>query len=433
MLRRLLVVAPLCALAAVAAPPAPFDPDADHVANRLHRHLWTRTAPDGKAYDQESLEVPFAPRSRFLTDGESHRRALALLDEFLKAQAARPIKDPLKRAVLQRDLWNVFAVTAGAARQEVVEEPEGRVVATVRFSDPGDDDLERRPQRRELQRRLARAMRSVALTAEEIGALPDNLADAVRSRTFPAEFDPRNPARPFLPPDLLAEDGPWVPIANPTREDGLAAPGHLAFTKGRSVFTVFLRLPDGRKAAEKYVKDVNDAERKGAPRLPPLPEGAQTALLRRMLLIDEQGRPHETRLTESLELRVYHKNDLGHPFAFHLRRSDLFTGRAGGLHAIGPDETTYFDFQVQPEGPSHDPIEATKPRRPEKLMSTCQGCHARTNGDGILSVATLHAGLRRQMGLTVTTPAEQVRATTTWLRRTYTWGLFQGMWEPATR
>jgi hypothetical protein len=41
----------------------------------------------------------------------------------------------------------------------------------------------------------------------------------------------------------------------------------------------------------------------------------------------------------------------------------------------------------------------------------------------------MHTGRRDQLGLRVTSPEEQGRATTDWLRRTYTWGLLQGMWE----
>ena len=64
-----------------------------------------------------------------------------------------------------------------------------------------------------------------------------------------------------------------------------------------------------------------------------------------MLLIDTNGRLHESPLTESVELRVPHPNDAGLGFAFHLRRADLIAGRHGGLHAVGPEELTFFDLQ----------------------------------------------------------------------------------------
>ena len=133
MRRRLaLLVVVLLPFAALSVPPV-ADPDPQHVGNRLLRHLYSRTTTDGKTYDEESLEPFLFQTSRFLTDGESHRQALALLDEFAKAQAAKPVADPLRRAVLQRDLWAVFAITAGAPRQDTVEEPRGRIYQTERF------------------------------------------------------------------------------------------------------------------------------------------------------------------------------------------------------------------------------------------------------------------------------------------------------------
>jgi hypothetical protein len=425
------VLVPIAALAF----PRVADPDPQHVGNRLIRHLYTRTDQDGKLVDAEGLEPVFVQHSKFLTEGASHRQAVALLDEFVKAQADRPITDPLRRALFQRDLWGVFAITAGQAERVLVEEPSGKIYHTEQVYDPGDAKLERIPQRRELQRRLARAIQAVALTPEEIKALPDNLEAAIRSGTYPTKFDPRKPTRPFLPPELVAADGAWVPIANWRRDDGLAAPQHMAFTKGRSVFLVLIRVPQGRAAAEAFVKAVDAACIKGD-KLPAVPKDAQTALLRRMVLVDNQGRLHQTRLTEAVEMRVYSGDELlGHPLAFHLRRDDLVAGRAGGLHAVGQEQIARFDFQIS--GPlaflTRDPLEGEKPYgKPYRLMETCSGCHRRKSDAkdaDILSIVTLHAGRQEQMGVHVTTAEEQWRATADWTRRSYTWGLLQGMWE----
>src|SRR5262249_4215564 len=153
----------------------------------------------------------------FLTAGPSHEQALAVLDDFLESQAKRPIKDPLRRAVLQHDLWGVFVTTAGLAGQEVIFTREGRTLKTQQFIDYGDNDLDRLPQRRQLQRRLAAALRLLALTGAEIDALPDNFSRAVKTGAFPTEFDPDHSGQAFLPPDLLAADGPWVAVTNSTR------------------------------------------------------------------------------------------------------------------------------------------------------------------------------------------------------------------------
>ena len=81
-----------------------FDSDPKHLWNRLHRHLYARTTPDGKLYDQEGLEPVFLRRSTFLTKGVSYEQAIKRLDEFLKQNAETFVDDPLKRAILQRDL-----------------------------------------------------------------------------------------------------------------------------------------------------------------------------------------------------------------------------------------------------------------------------------------------------------------------------------------
>jgi hypothetical protein len=248
--------------------------------------------------------------------------------------------------------------------------------------------------RREVQRRLVQAIRVVALSPREIAALPDNLAITVTAGTYPKEFDPQQPDQPFLPPDLLAKDGPWVAVASVTRSDELAAPAHMAATKGRAVFTAFLRLPEGRKATEAYLKRMTD----GA--LPELPEGAQTALLKRWLLIDDQGRPRQAPLTESLQIRVYWKDEVGRPFAFRLRRDELFAGRGGGIKAISVKD------------------------------ENCSSCHVRINGrQGVRTIATLYAGELNKPGLTTVNAGGQAEHTMTWLTTTYTWGLLQGMWE----
>ena len=207
-----------------------FDRDPDHIGNRLHRHLHTRVAPNGEAIAVDGLEPAFVPRSKFLTDGPSHERALLLLDEFL---AAAPIDDPLQRAVLQRDLWAIFLTTA-------------------------DPTLPRQPQRRELQLRLAQAMRRIALSADEIEQLPDNLAATAAAGEFAAAYDSQDSTRPFLPRDLMQPDGPWVLVRSRLRRDGLAAPSHVRATEGRSTFFLFLNLPEGRRATVEYLNRLKD-------------------------------------------------------------------------------------------------------------------------------------------------------------------------------
>jgi len=419
----------------------PYDPDPRHPWNRLHRLLHMRTMPDGRLYDSEDLEPSLTPASEFLTEGTSYREALAILDNFLKGHAANRVHDPVMRAVFQHDLWAVFATLAGAARPTFRETAEGQIERTG-FEDPGDGELTRRPQRRELQKRLACIMRQVALTPTEIDALPDNLADAVRAEAFPRTFDPRRSARPFLPPDLLDPSGPWVAVSNPDRSDGLAAPQHVRFTKGRSLFLTLLRTPGGRKATEADLKTTT------------FPDGTQVALLRRMFLIDRDGTLRPSRLTESVQLRVFCNPQKNHPaFEFMLRRGDLFARRGGGLRPVGEDEMLYFNFGSGGRGllvdTAADPFEGQKRDRPVPLVKACMDCHVSATERAIFVTAVTSGRrqpvyappeLRRQVGQAVigyttrlalapTDDRHQVSRTTDWTRKSYTWGLLQGLWE----
>ncbi|HLY75716.1 MAG TPA: hypothetical protein VKU80_16475, partial [Planctomycetota bacterium] len=80
---------------------------------------------------------------------------MALLDEFIRADGERLVRDPVKRIMFQRDLWGMF-VAAG---------------------------------RPEVQRKLAAIIRRVALAPEEIESLPDNLTGTVKAKTFPTNYD----------------------------------------------------------------------------------------------------------------------------------------------------------------------------------------------------------------------------------------------------
>jgi hypothetical protein len=92
-----------------------FDRDPQHLWNRLHHLFYSRITHDGKVYDQESLEPLFVPQSKFLTEAPFYPQAVALLEKFLKDQGHEQIKDPLKRAILQRDLWAIFSTKVSDA------------------------------------------------------------------------------------------------------------------------------------------------------------------------------------------------------------------------------------------------------------------------------------------------------------------------------
>jgi hypothetical protein len=340
-----------------------YHADPEHLWNRLHEALFVRVGPDDRTYGQDRLEPLLWGGSKHLLEEPSHKRTVALLEEFLKNNGEKLIEDPLKRAVLQRDLWLVFNWLEGDH---------------YHFYEPELKPEEVQEARDRLRRPLAAVIGRLALIPDQIKKLPDNYTAAVASVNFPKRFDPEHPERPYLPPDLFAANGPWVCIGRP---DGPIAPEHLRDT-GTNVFTnsaflVFLRLPDGRAATLDYLKRLRSFDQplrveakeptiglKYLPnlKLPQLPVGTEVALVRRALLIASPNTPTATPLTESVQLRVYLEVPEmtsrtlraalgGKPQAqswqsfheFRLTRAELFAGRAGGLRAVGPAE---LDFHI---------------------------------------------------------------------------------------
>jgi hypothetical protein len=191
-----------------------YDGNPAHVWNRLYAALRIREDSRGNRYGEDSLDPMLWRESEHLLSQPSHGLALHVLDEFLRTHAETLIRDPLKRAILQRDLWAVFDWS--------VQQYSGK---------------EYTGEKRNLQTRLAEVLRRLALTPEQIKSLTDNYAQAVASKAFAAQYDPRQPQQTFLPPDLFDPRGPWVCIS-PSPDSislGGVAKLHVGNFSGRSV------------------------------------------------------------------------------------------------------------------------------------------------------------------------------------------------------
>ena len=156
-----------------------YDENPSHIWNRLYEALWVREDPQTKAnrYGEDSLDPMLWRQSEHLLSQPSHGVALRVLDEFLRTHAENLIQEPLKRAVLQRDLWAVF---------------DWSVQQSPWKEQPGYGD-----EKRDLQTRLAEVVSRLALTQEQIKSLPDNYAQAVASGAFARKYDPTQPQQPF--------------------------------------------------------------------------------------------------------------------------------------------------------------------------------------------------------------------------------------------
>jgi hypothetical protein len=314
-----------------------YDTDPDHPWNRVFRQLFRRTSADGQEFGAGELDPLLWFDTTYLMTGLSHRETLQVLDEFLSADADDLVRDPLKRAMFQRDLWAVFDWSSS------LEEPYAM-------------------ERKALQARLAEIMMRVALSKEEILALPDNYALAVKSAAYPAVFQEDQPGTAFLPADLLQPGTGWIVVG---REGGPTAMTHTeAFPFfGRAVFFVFVRSPDGRAGTLEFIDVLNRV-------LNPLtPVGTQVALVRRMLLIDDKGKLVLSPLVETVQLRHFGPSQSF--YEFEMDRKRLFDSQAGGLV---PNDNLFILFMGH-----GDVFENPLPEAQAAIPQICKACHFETS------------------------------------------------------
>jgi hypothetical protein len=426
----------------VARSVAVYDENPAHIWNRLYAALRVRTDQQGGIYGEDSLDPMLWLRSEQLLSQPSHEVALRVMDEFLRTHAETQIQDPLKRAMLQHDLWAVFDWS--------VEQSQMKASKYLKET-------------RELQTRLAQVLRRVALTPAQLKSLPDNYAQAVASGAFAARYDPAQPHRPFLPPDLFDPSGPWVCVT-PSPEslgNGAVAKVHFGSVSGRSVFLVLVHLPEGHQATLDYFQtlwnfpqpwvadQVASGPSRPNPNLPTFPAGTQVALVRQMMLFDNHGNLVVSSVVESLQMRVYHEitttptNFISSTpsatlrrsgqdfFEFTLSRSLLFSGRHGGLRATGPDDSEPSTFMTQ----GQDEIDGNSPIRPRQFgptMQRCLNCHSGGGLNSFNSLDSLFKPMRSQLEHQDVNYGPRYWSEENaiwWKEHRYDWGLLNGYWN----
>jgi hypothetical protein len=346
-----------------------YDPDPGHLWNRLHHALHFReTVSNNENEIASDASISFDPndvepfswdldyrRVHYLLAGPAHQEAVALLDQFIAQRDDQLFDDPVRRALLQRDLWTFFDWTANPYWTQL-DEDERMVEA-----------------RRAFQTRLVQILPRLALSSSQVEALPATYAATVASHVYPTRMDAADNSKPFLPADLCEPDGPWVLLGD---SEGLPlAEKHLHFFNGRSAFLIFLRLPDGRTQTLNYLEQLKKSKSThpshGFPEFPP---GTQTALVRRMLLIDQHGQIRPTPLTEQVQLRVIQEpadpenGKLGSQsfLEFRLQRSQLLDGNDGSLALVPSDQGEWDHLTFLGSG-----FGMVQP-----IMASCRHCHS---------------------------------------------------------
>lgn len=424
-------------------PPYPntfFDADPNHPWNQLYGLFFIRRGVDGSLYGLNEMDPLYWVSSRYLLEKPLHEAALHALDNFIQSDAVYAIKDPLKRALLQRMLWVLFDTWASHSDDGAPPPYETFAV-----------------ERRQLEVRVAKVMKAIALAGDEISALPDNYKLAVAAQTFPASFDPAQEDRPFLPDSFFAGTD-WVDLDG-TNYNSLA-PVHVGNVKSRSGFHVLISLPAGRSEMLAYLKRLHDFQPHwiydwdkmalvsepfvmrsqppwANPELPQVPLLTKFALIRRALLIDNKGEVKSSPLTESIQLRVIRSIEPSHSsggeqsFAlFTLDQTKLMAG-AGGLTPTGKTDP---GFDMVFGGAGMDPLADSHPRHPtpafprEYRLASCQNCHG---APGIFSMNSYIQFF--QNNRTLQPPDLRPGDDADWSaevskRSDYTWGLLQAYW-----
>ena len=420
-----------------------YDPDSNHLWNRLNATLFERTAQDGKKFGLDELDILYWGRTTNLLAGPTHRKALAILDEFIQTNGEKQIHDPLKRALLKRDLWELFDWSTGYA------------------SSPNE-----KLARRELQSRLATAIRRLGLTTNEIAALSDNYARTAKN------------SAPDLPAGLNQTNGDWLGVSD--QNDFLTAPTHVASFRGHSTFQVLVRFPKGRQAAIAYLDQLRRFEHVWIymtnystldttnephevlslnPNLPQFPTNTEWALVRRMCVIDADGNIQPTPVVESVQMRRY--------YGFGDPTFEMVTNLDGSVDSIRVPPIHFYEFQMncrqscqlrelgQNEkdfnfvhfmGMGFDQFEYTSRNASNEVevldsaklqsvtLNTCMQCHP---GPVLFSVNSYTRFLsfsespERPAKLMPLDFNREIQNTIDWKQRQFDWGLLQGLWNPS--
>lgn len=386
--------------------------DAADPYDALYDVIMVRKDSDGKAYSTNEVGPLIYGRSKFPFDNETFPRLTAAMERFnALSQVQIGSYGTVKRALLQRHLWVVFD-------------------ATIPNDYKPPTHLERR---RATQKMLATLIGRVALTKDDILALPDTRAATLKSGGFPQEHDPSDHFKPFLPADLYAKDSSWVCLGKAGNPDT----DHARIDRRRSAFFQFVRLPAGREETLKYIKKLNDREA--------FPVGTQFALIDQAFLISDQGELVLSPVINSIQLRAYLKVTQTHLEArpratvcvseFVMLPRQLMEGKFA-MRALGPKDFRFHTIAAD-SGGRVDPLEARSVPEAQKLtpsLPSCVFCHERSRA-GVRSLGDFMHGDRYVDKLTFEagSPARIAKAVAASKRKDETWKKLQELWSKEFR
>ena len=397
-----------------------YNSNPNHLWNRLNETLFLRTAPDGTQYGLDEMDILYWGQTTNLLAGTSHQRALAVLNEFINTHGEKLVPDPLKKALLQRDLWALFDWVTPAFS-----------ISRAKFA----------KERLELAERLAIVIRRLELTTNEIATLPDNYAEA---------------HLPDLPRGMFLTNGDWINVQANNVER--LVPMHDRGFGGRSVFMVLFRDADGRKAGTNYLARLgafrplwvpatnssNSNDMMLKQELPQFPVHSQWALARRMCVIDTDGNIRPTHIVESIQLRTYlhfdsfFRDDLDANPPQQFNEFRMSRDSHASLVSVAQDgraftsNNRFFSFGIDPfEYPLRGETNVVSDFRGIVLRS-CYQCHSSPGIYSVNSFTRRFSGGPPPFEMTQMTEADLQREeemSVFWKEREFEWGFLQGLWN----
>ena len=384
------------------ADPLPlYDADPQHLWNRLFAAISMRHSllpskrggmPVARIEGGDSIDFLAWPGTTYWDEPETVARLEVLLDEFQQQHAERMSSDPVRRVILQRDLWAVFdyLISQNIARR---------------------GNQETRQRRTGLCRRLAKVLQSLALPTETLAQLPQNYQLALNSGHFTTnhEFDPK---RDYLPTSLLFGDDEWqeLDFYQPKVTQDIERRFvflHTRAFRGRSYFRVFYRFPGGRHQLEDYLTQVDatgiDWKASGQhgsimlkPDAPQIPVGTEVALLQFLIALDPSLKPVPTSLVESVRINTFKSVDGGrdpstntglgfNAIKYTLKRRLAFAGMSRGGLQREPDDLPVYRILFE----SENAIDWGPRGRFFELATECRSCHSGSGRSGVFAIPSL--------------------------------------------
>lgn len=328
--------------------------DPRHLANQLFRTFYVRAASDLRPHGGDILDPYLWRDTTSYFEGSAHQVTSRVLGSFLESNSHRDVKDPLRRAYLQRDMRAVLRWLSGA------------------------DSFDQ--QRAHLVEQVDAVIRQLALTKAEIDQVPR----ALPRRSAPAAGD-------AWPADLsvLRASMPQL-VCLGEREERVFAPTHFEFFGGRSIFHVCMDTPGGVDAATEFLDRVkrNSSDLAG---LEPA-DGARFFLIRVAVLIDQTGDHIPSRLVESVQVMTYRSRLAARAVplfqSFEARRTNLFSGDHR-LVPIADDERRHGTFIMHGADPFERPgmLGRDSDMRGTPVLTSCRTCHDRPGAAALLSLS----------------------------------------------